>query len=418
MKKFYLFGTLAFLLGLVFQACVDPVEQTEVGKEETVAPKTMEFHATLEEGDGTKTALDGLNVVWSEGDTIKIFSAKYPAGKNFMLKRGDGGNVSGTFVGSDLGPGPYYAVYPAFVADSFNETDGTLSGFFPQSQTYAEGSFGRGANISWGTAMTQKDLRFRNVGGAISFCLKGTATIVEVNLYTMADNGKEFLNGSMQIDSSTGNVTQGGDVRNENSRKLTLDCRAGGGVTLNEGDGVTFIVSTPAGVLGDGFFVEFVDSEGMAMVKSARGGGANVINRSMIREMPAFTYRPQFNADFLLESSDFAAYGSATTKDAVNCCLYTQGESQYAYMTYDRYDERLARFQDWNKGYSVALNILPIAMTLNGTPKVTVTALGETGPIASRYNVQMTIIKLTAYHAWLYDAKTDQGYVIKMAEED
>ena len=87
-------------------------------------------------------------------------------------------------------------------------------------------------------------------------------------------------------------------------------------------------------------------------------------------------------------------------------------------MTYDRYDERLARFQDWNKGYSVALNILPIAMTLNGTPKVTVTALGETGPIASRYNVQMTIIKLTAYHAWLYDAKTDQGYVIKMAEED
>jgi hypothetical protein len=86
-------------------------------------------------------------------------------------------------------------------------------------------------------------------------------------------------------------------------------------------------------------------------------------------------------------------------------------------MTYDRFDERLARFQDWNKGYSVALNILPIAMKLNGTPKVTVTTQGETGPIASRFNVQMKIIKLTAYHAWLYDAKTDQGYVIKMAEE-
>lgn len=418
MKKFYLFGTLAVLLGLVLQACVDPVEQTEVGKEEAVAPKTMEFHATLEEGDGTKTALDGLDVVWSEGDTIKIFSAQYPAGKNFMLKRGDGGNVSGTFVGSDLGPGPYYAVYPAFVADSFNETDGTLSGFFPQSQTYAEDSFGRGANISWGTAMTQKDLRFHNVGGVIAFCLKGTATIVEVNLYTMAGNGKEFLNGSMQIDSSTGTIVQGGDVRNENSRKLTLDCRAGGGVELNQGDGVTFYISTPAGVLGDGFFVEFVDSEGMAMIKSAKGGGANVINRSKIRRMPAFTYTPQYNADFLLESDDFAAYGGVTTRAAVNCCLYTQGESQYAYMTYDRYDERLARFQDWNKGYSVALNILPIAMTMNATPKVTVTALGETGPIVSKSSASMKIIKLTAYHAWLYDARADQGYVIKMAEED
>ena len=154
------------------------------------------------------------------------------------------------------------------------------------------------------------------------------------------------------------------------------------------------------------------------MIKSAKGGGANVINRSKIRRMPAFTYTPQYNADFLLESDDFAAYGGVTTKAAVNCCLYTQGESQYAYMTYDRYDERLARFQDWNKGYSVALNILPIAMTMNATPKVTVTALGETGPIVSKSSASMKIIKLTAYHAWLYDAKADQGYVIKMAEED
>ena len=257
MKLLFRFGALVLLLGLLPTACVDPVEQAEVGKEDTVVTKTMEFYATLEEGERTKTALDGLGVVWSEGDTIKIFSAQKPAGENFMLKRGDGGKPNGTFLGKDIGPGPYIAVYPAFVADYYYETEGKLSAFFPRLQTYAADSFGRGANISWGTAMTQKDLSFRNVGGAISFCLKGTATIVEVNLYTMAENGKEFLNGSMTIVPSAGTVELGGDVRNENSRKLTLDCSAGGGVTLNNDDGVTFYISTPAGVLGDGFFVSW-----------------------------------------------------------------------------------------------------------------------------------------------------------------
>ena len=417
-NKIYI-GLAALMAGLLSTACVDRIEPSFLNdnakNEETAVENTMVFQATLEQNDAeTKTSLDGLNVVWTAGDQIRVFNASTPAGAVFTLSSG-AGSANGSFTGDDIGDGPYYAIYPASAAaavDPFNSSE--IKATIPASQTYVAGSFGNGANI----AIAKSDgvttnLSFKNVLGVVSFTLKGTATIKEVNLYT---RGSEVLNGSVTIGNldevaPTSTLT---DTPTESNQRISLSC--GDGVLLNKGDGVTFYVAVPAVNLASGFFVEFIDNANTAMIK---GSSTVALNRSKIRKMPVFSYTPQFKAAFLQCEDAFAACSNVLVSDVYEKLHdYTDGKCQFAFTnTTAGYGSRSIRFQDWSEGYAIMLDIAKYALPLNETADVAVTALGNTGSsIVTKAAQSKKVIKRTGDRAWIADLTDGDGYIVTLTD--
>ena len=416
MKKTLFLGFVALMLGLLSTACIDPiVSDIAEDNEKPAAKKTMVFRATLEQLDvDTKTSLEnGKTVVWNEGDEIRVFTAGgNPLGAVFTLASG-AGTASASFKGPAIGKGPYYAFYPSDRVPSFSQSPLAFEARILPYQLFATNSFGAGANVSWAMSDNVDDLRFHNVLGAVKFTLKGAAGIKMINLYT---RGNELLNGTLRIAGLDGTPTASltGEV-NEGSQFVQIAMPQA--VQLNSDEGVAFYLSVPAGTLADGFFVEFIDSAGGAMIKSAKGGSANIIERSVIRSMPAFTYAPQYKSAFLAEFEDFAAYAGVNAVGAGSKeCTYTEGVSQYAYRNTDGDPgSRDIRFQDWDAGYALSYQISQRDLPLNSTPTVSVTALGATGAIASGSGT-MKVIKKTPERVWLYDQETQNGYVIKLED--
>lgn len=416
MKKTIYTGLAALILGLMSTACTDQLAPEAIEKENLVPEqieKTMVFQASLEQPESaTKTSLDGVNVVWTEGDQIRIFNEATPAGEIFTLKAGYGGEVDGEFVGTDIGAGPYYAIYPASVSDSFTTSPLAINTVVEANQTYVTNSFGNGANVAVASA-ADMNLSFKNVFGAISFTLTGAATISAINIYT---RNNEILNGSLQItgiDTATPTGTVSAAVEDEYLYK-TLSC--GAGITLNDTPGVTFYITVPVGAFANGFYVEFIDTEGTAMIKSVKGT-SNVIVRSGIRAMPAFAYSAQYSAAFLQDADAFTAYSSVNTGTAAKPHNYTDSKCQYAFKnTTGDPGSRFIRFQDWSEGYAISLDIAQNALPLNSTPTVAVTALGNTGAIDSKAAKAMKVIKRTTKRVWIVDPGDKDGFIITMVE--
>lgn len=415
MKKTLFYGLAALLLGL-FASCADPLTPVVVDekqKPQPEAPKTVSFQATLEQiSDETKTALGSdLSVVWSQGDAIRVYSPSCPNGEVFTLADADAGKKTGTFTGSDvIGDGPYYAVFPNSAVAGTSNTYTSISANHSfeakvlPSSTYVADSFGKDSNISWAYSATLGNMTFHNVFGAVKFSLTGTAKIKLINLYT---RGTELLSGTLLVSDLDGTASfkEGQQEEMTQFKQIMM----GEGVQLNESTPTDFYISVPAGALADGFFVEIIDADGKAMIKSAAGSSNNVINRSKIRKMPVFAYSPQYSASFLGDYNDFAAYGEAGRQ-----CVYTEGDSQYSFFNTE--DKRTVRFQDWSDGYSLSLEISPKTLTLNSTPTVTVNAQGATGTIVSKTGASMKVIKQTVERAWLYDSVAQQGYVILLED--
>ena len=417
-NKIYI-GLAALMAGLLSTACVDRIEPSFLNdnakNEETAVENTMVFQATLEQNDAeTKTSLDGLNVVWTAGDEIRVFNAATPTGAVFTLS-GGAGTANGSFSGEAIGDGPYYAIYPASAAAAVNPFTADplqIKAMIPTSQTYVEGSFGNGANI----AIAKSDgvttnLSFKNVLGVVSFTLKGTATIKEVNLYT---RGSEVLNGAVTIGNLDGNPTAAlTDTPTESNQRISLSC--GDGVLLNNGDGVTFYVAVPAVNLASGFFVEFIDKANTAMIK---GSSTVALNRSKIRKMPVFSYTPQFKSAFLQCEDAFAACSNVLVSGVyAKPHNYTDGKCQFARTNVSGTPgSRSIRFQDWNEGYAITLDIAKYALPLNETADVAVTALGNTGSIVTKAAQSKKVVKRTGDRAWIADLTDGDGYIVTLTD--
>ena len=417
MKQRIYLGVIAIIAGLMFTACSDELIPETIEKENLVPvnENIMVFQASLEQPEAaTKTSLfaDGTRVVWTEGDQIRIFNHSHQNGVVFTLKSGEGGKESGTFEGEDIGSGPYYAIYPASATEGlaipFTESPLAINAVVDANQTYVANSFGNGANVAVASSASELSLSFKNVFGAVAFTLTGTATISKVNIYT---RGSDILNGSLQIteiDTEDPVGVVSADPKEANLYK-TLSC--GSGVDLNNGDGVTFYIIVPVGAFTEGFFVEFIDNAGTAMIKSAKESSKNVVKRSGIIQMAAFTYAPQYSASFLGETKDFAAYsavtGSGTKMSADQFVSKTVSGTP---------DQRSVRFQNWNDGYVFTLTAaLPLTHNANTTASVEKIAGNPTG-INNKTDASMKVVKKFGNRAWIVDAADAVGYVVRLTD--
>ncbi len=140
--------------------------------------------------------------------------------------------------------------------------------------------------------------------------------------------------------------------------------------------------------------------------------------------MPAFSYAPQFKADFLMDTDAFGAFtnvlASGTTTKPHN---YTDGKCQFAFNntpadpnTGDK-GSRSVLFQYWNEGYAISIDIAQNELTLNSTPEVAVKALGNTGDINTKAAKPMKVVKRTTDRVWIVDDTGDgDGYVISLVD--
>lgn len=406
----------ALTLALFIDSCTVPAElrpgiQDELPSECLVPMDSVSFTARFEENE-TKTSMTSSGkLLWSEGDMIRVFNADNPSGKVYTLQAG-AGTGSGTFSGPALsGSGPYHAVYPASSASSLSGNSLTIT--LPSVQTYAENSFGPGANPSAGVADKLDEIIFRNICGCLSLTLKGNATISAIRIHT---KGEELLHGNATVS----NLLAGSPTLNwvsgqegEALSTMSLDC--GSGVTLTS-EGKSFYLIVPAGSFGQGFTLEAVSADGNVFVRNGSAGSVT-IERSMIRPMPALDYSAQYRAAFLQSSALSAAFtGISAGASMSETCTYVPESGQYAYHSVaGTPGSRYFRFQDWEEGFSIGLTT-PYALNSGNTATVSVEALGDTGGIVSQPDVNMKVVKRLGSRVWLADPATGNGFIMMLVE--
>ena len=267
-----------------------------------------DYLASLECFDGsTKTSMTEDNsIVWTKGDQIAIFQGATVA-DTYQVKDQCDGTASGIFtlvsdnseVNGEFSSGmeipANIAVYPyseGLGCSSATVTDGgitatsyTISGFdFPSVQQYQANSFAQEsfAMVAVTSSMSDHNLRFRNVNGALKLQLRGKCVVKSIKL---EGNDNEKLAGASSITAYPGTTVPSIIMSSEASGTITLDC--GDGVQLDPSVPTIFIISVPPTVFSKGFTVTVVDTEGTEM--PVRASVSNEIKRSSILKMPAVT---------------------------------------------------------------------------------------------------------------------------------
>jgi hypothetical protein len=237
-----------------------------------MAPQPEAIVSTLVEGDdiiagieagapATKTVVEDLNVLWSEGDLLSVFSNS-TGNSEYTLKSGAGEasgvfkKVKGAASGEDYDG--YVAVYP------YDETvaldaDGTVSLVLPATQTYVEDSFGPGANamVAWSE---DTHLSFFNVGSFLMLKLHGNACISSIELTAL---GGESLAGPVQVAQKDGVPVAEFTKDAEACPTVTLLCDEV--VQLDEEEDTPFWIVVPPVILSEGFKVTVICEHGQVV---------------------------------------------------------------------------------------------------------------------------------------------------------
>ena len=294
MKKRVIFGILA-----AFAVCSCQVEElNETTKESTleVIKEAKVFTAIIDDTTSpeTRTSLDAEgNVLWKQGDQVSIFAGstvneQYQVtdasdGKTAasLNKVGDSGFVAGTEIDNNVAFYPYASTAAiARSAGSYVISDITL----PETQTYAEDSFGNGAFLMAAVTGSTGDmnLKFKNVLGGLKLQLKGTASIASISI---TGNNNEVLCGATEVTVANGD-TPSINLTDASAKTVTLDC--GTGVALDSETATPFIIALPPITMTGGFTVIVTDTEGKQMeIKTTK---SQTITRSSLLKMPVVVY--------------------------------------------------------------------------------------------------------------------------------
>ena len=287
---------LLFAAGLALVSCTAVNEAEKVNDD---IQFTASIEATATDGvssPDTRTYVDkdnagAVRMHWTKDDLVSIFR-KSTFGQKYKFN-GETGDRSGTFSKvptDDFGGGfelsKFYSVYPYAENTSIAE-EGLISYTFPDTQSYAEDSFGLGAGTMVAVTADTDDnnLIFKNVCAFLKLQVYGGATIAKV---TLQGNSDEVLAGPGLISAVYGeepSVTMTGDVK-----LLTLECGAVATSTSSTAP-TTFWFAIPPVKFTNGFTVKFTDNQGNVAEKSTNRN--LTFTRNHITPMEAFEVLPQ-----------------------------------------------------------------------------------------------------------------------------
>lgn len=237
----------------------EPLAPENGGNTSTPELSTRTIHMTAGTAsavDVTRTTLEGVNVLWDEGDQFRVMDTN---GLDWVMKADEDAkaHTSGGFTGStnsDVKPtNTAMAVFPSDGLTSY--TDGNLTITIPQTQTYVPGSFDHKANVMAGpvTPVTGEtdtySAEFYNMMGVLKLQLKGNQTVSSIAL--MDNDPQSNLWGTATLSAAnfsngitTTNISNGGHI-------IVLDCP--NGVQLSQEESTPFYFVVPAGAFANGF---------------------------------------------------------------------------------------------------------------------------------------------------------------------
>lgn len=267
----------------------------------------------------TKTSLSGddskgYDVVWSEGDKLKI-------GDNiFELTDGEG-TTKGTFRGTLPKDGTYTAYYPA----TFAEDGWTVV------QSYAEGNITGSpmkADVIISDGKVTGPLSFKNAGGILRLTIKGNATVRQI-------------------------TCSGADV------DINLAC--GAGVQLNDKDGKVFYLAAPAGEFPEAGF-NFYFNDGNSINKKMKSGSTLVIERSKITKVSISGINSTGPIDMLpgvfrVAEDRKVRFSKGNLRYTVDSKKWSFYDKQYNCGPLDIVDDKDISLFTW--GYNATKSILP-----------------------------------------------------------
>lgn len=262
----------------------------EDGRQDIQIVEGDSFHATIEEGALSKTAIgesgeSSCTMVWSENDRVSAFmqntslwqyivnpEAAGTASAEFMRVQ-DGTSDSGVSLTHNVIWYPYDEGVECTAADAAYE----LSVVLPQDQTYAENSFGKGT-FPMVAVDEDRDVSFKNVCGGIKLLLKGTIKVASIEV---EGKDSEPLSGAATVTAYADDTKPKVVMASGASSSVMLNC---GGVQLNLNTATEFILILPPVTFTNGFDVTITDIDGHKYVLTAMNG--SVISRSSLLVMP------------------------------------------------------------------------------------------------------------------------------------
>lgn len=297
------------LLALVLCSCAETFVGEEIARPNN--ENLPDLTAAFAEEDNTRTYIEeGKYLRWHEDDRLTAF---YGNTLNRQYKfNGATGDNSGTFslvpdgmLGTGNAFDRIYALYP-YNADVRITDEGIISLTLPAEQTYAENSFGRGANTMIAVTENLEDtfLAFKNACGYLKLKLYNAegATIKSIEV---KGNSGERLAGE-----ATATIAFG------EAPVLTLSDNATTSVTLDCGEGVIlgttaetateFWFALPATTFAEGLTITATDTEGSIFEKSTTN--EVIIERNAIQPMAAL------NAEFQIPETEWSVI-KYTSKD-------------------------------------------------------------------------------------------------------
>lgn len=264
MKKLLMLAVIASAVASCTDA--DIADSAKVGRDDS-APV---FHASFDDED-TRTHIDDkVRLLWNADDRISIFTTTYNQQYAFD---GETGDNSGAFVkvsdgsfatGSEIERN--YAVYPYAKGNKISY-DNILTVTLPAVQTYAENSFGMGANTMVAVTENGDDyfLKFRNVGGFIKLKLYGNnITIANVSI---RGHKSEPIAGKASVSAVYGYYPTA-SMSDSATDTVTLDCGDGVRIGSTAEECTEFWFVVPPTVFSEGFTIVVTDIEGKIFTKS------------------------------------------------------------------------------------------------------------------------------------------------------
>ena len=299
MKKSFL--ALASLAAIAVACQVEKMDELPLVDNSVVYTASTEAYAPA-----TKTAMDGLDVVWSENDYLAVFQGKTIADK-FVVSSGIGETLADFILsGSEaVGENEFdfnVAVYPhsedvefgeyveqqggwpgvLSLDDDMNSEESVtyeLSGLtLPSTQEYTPGTFAEGTfpMVAVTESLDDDEFCFRNLLGVMKLQLKGTKNIKAIKV---SGNNGEALSGTYTVRIVPGAAPE--LVMGDSKPAVTLDC--GDGVQLNATTATDFYIALPPADFTKGFTVNFVDDQ--EKLYQLKATAANTLKRSSVLAM-------------------------------------------------------------------------------------------------------------------------------------
>ena len=309
------FSILTLLATLLFVGCSDIFVELEspLTNETTLPDLTADFA-----DDGlTRTYVEaGKYLRWHEADLITAFFGN-TLNRQYKFNGATGAN-SGTFSlvpNGELGTGntldAIYAIYP-YDASATISDEGLISLTLPSEQSYAENSFGKGANTMVAVTESVEDtfLSFKNACGYLKLYLYNVdgATLKSVSV---KGNNNEKIAGAATVAMTFGDtpeVTMSDDA----TTAVTLDCGEGIALGTTSETATALWIVLPETTFEKGITITVTDTEGSIFEKSTSNSVA--ITRNDIQPMAALAV--EFVAPVVKPANNEIWYTNGSTTEA------------------------------------------------------------------------------------------------------